>query len=80
MKIDQSNKAKLERILTDQLFREDPGPFVKVTISDDGQFAVLQVAEKYATRKLSKYGKRFLRAGSAVLVTGESFYEPKEPE
>jgi hypothetical protein len=39
-------KADLERILTRRLQRDEPGPFSRVFLSHDGEFAVLQVAEK----------------------------------
>jgi hypothetical protein len=71
-------KGDLEGILTRQLQRDEPGPFSRVFVSDDEQFAVLQVAEKRTVRKLSHYGREFLRTGSVVLVTGESFLEPEE--
>jgi hypothetical protein len=72
------NKAELERILTGSLFRKEPGPHTRVVLSDDGQYAFLYVADKCTRRKLSRYGKEFLRTGSAVLTQYEFFVEPEE--
>jgi len=73
-------KADLEHYLTAWLQGIEPGPLSRVVISDDGEFAVLHTAEKQTTRKLSHYGKEFLRTGDVVLATGESFLEPEDKE
>lgn len=73
--INQENKAELERILTVRHCRGVP--MCRVSISDDGRFALIQVAEKLTQRTLSNRGQEFLREGSAVLGPGESFLEPE---
>jgi hypothetical protein len=71
-------KVELEKLLTADLQRKEPGPLTRVVISDVGNFAVLHVAEKQTLRKLSHYAKDSLRTGEEVfLATGESFYEPE---
>lgn len=80
--IDAENKAELERILSKALHEKEsvPEQLARVLITDDGKFAVLQVANKPETRrKLSTHGKEFLRKGGTVVFLGpdESFLEPE---
>lgn len=57
------NRTELERILTAGLRTKEP-LLSQVLISDDGKWAVIQVAGKPETRrKLSHYGLEYLRTG-----------------
>jgi hypothetical protein len=72
----RKNKTELESILTAQLRAKEP-LLSQVLITDDGEYAILQVANKQTRRKFSHYGKEFLRTGDVTLVEGESFLEPE---
>jgi hypothetical protein len=63
-------KADLERILTDSLREKEP-LLSQVLISDKGEFAVVQVADKYTERKLKPLAKEFLRDGPSVTLGQE---------
>ena len=53
------------------------GALAAVTISDDGEYATLQVAAKYTRRKLTPIAKEFLRTGNVAFAKGEPFLEPE---
>ena len=74
--IDPANKALLEEMLTNALRKHEP-LMSRVYITDDGEEAVIQVENKYRRRKLSHYGKEFLRTGNVTLTEHESFLEPE---
>jgi hypothetical protein len=72
-------KAELEEILRNGLRKQDP--FANVTISDKGEFVVIESEGKIKRRRLSALGKQYLRTSSAFLVTpGDSFLEPEDEE
>ena len=74
----EMNQASLEMLLTYWLRGKEPGPFAEVLITDDGQFAVLNVGNKQVRRKLSEMGREYLRTGGHVLKgEEESFLEPE---
>jgi len=55
-------KADLEWILTLALKEREP-LLSQVLISDDGEFAIVQVAAKCTRRKLTPIGKEFIHTG-----------------
>ena len=50
----------------------------RVTIDDAGEFAIIQIADKYSKRRLSPTAKEFLITGSAFWATGEELLLPEE--
>lgn len=55
-------KEQLEQILRDIIRKEQPN-ISRVNISNDGEFAIYNVADRYNVRKLSPAAKEFLRTG-----------------
>jgi len=71
-------KADLETILHGQYV---PGePLARVTIDDAGEFAIIQIADKYSKRRLSPTAKEFLITGSMFWTTGEELLLPESEE
>jgi hypothetical protein len=76
--INPERKTALETKLTNMLTCKYPGPLTRVILSEGGKFAFLYVDGKCtARRKLSHYGKEFLRGEDVVLLETESFLEPE---
>jgi len=52
----------------------------RVTIDDAGEFAIIQIADKYSKRRLSPTAKEFLITGSMFWTTGEELLLPESEE
>ena len=60
-------KAELEELLTTEL-RKSNSQITHVAVSFDGQFAIYNVADRYALKKLSPAAKGFLQNGDRELL------------
>ena len=66
MTVNAENKARLEEILRGEYAPAEP--LARVMIDDDGQYAVIQIADKYSKRRrLTQTAKDFLRTGEMYL-------------
>lgn len=56
-------KSYLEDMLTTELRKEQP-QITRVTISNDCEFAIYHIDDRYTLRKLSPAAKQFLQTGN----------------
>ena len=75
MEFEKQRQAQFFRILKYFL-----GPFVTISISEDGNFVDLKYWEtgKIKQWKISERGKAFLRDEEVKFVGGEDFLEPED--